>query len=199
MTTPKATPSYTIIDDSILSFEEEKKVPSPSLLKTNGSFQDVRNAIAELFEGFILTKTHHQNNYGIYKGLVSSLSGNDTKYIVAIIPNDSRYHVGTTSSLKSLPWISFQSRTTDDPEKEFGGFNLKSMPYTNSISRNSILFDKIKIGAELKAKHIYVPDHLPLTVEIILKNPEQTFAKEAVIVSAIQLFQTSIILDQQMP
>jgi hypothetical protein len=184
---------FTIIDDSALSVS----APTTTVqeLKAGGTVQEVRDAIAELCEGFIMTKTHQHQSFGIYKASVDSLSGNSQKYIAAIVPNDTKVPVGASVYLKGLPWISFQSRSTDHPLQEFAGFSLKPQMYSSMIAKGSPLYDKIKLAAEFETKHVYVPDHLPLNVEMILRQPDQTFATEAFLVSAINQFQTNVILD----
>jgi hypothetical protein len=142
-----------------------------------------------------MTKTHQHQSFGIYKASVDSLSGNSQKYIAAIVPNDTKVPVGASVYLKGLPWISFQSRSTDQPLQEFAGFSLKPQMYSSMIAKGSPLYDKIKLAAEFETKHVYVPDHLPLNVEMILRQPDQTFATEAFLVSAINQFQTNVILD----
>ena len=139
---------FTIIDDSVL--EDKTNKPTTSDLTRNGSLQDVRDAVANLFQNFIMTKTHQQSHhgvyYGIYKAAVDSLSGTGQKYIVAIVPNDQNIRMGSEFLLKTLPWISFQSRVTEQPLQEFAGFRLKPQPYQNQISRTNILFDRIKFA-----------------------------------------------------
>jgi len=191
---PTERPSlFTIIDESALS--SSSPTTTVQELKAGGTVQEVRDAIAELFEGFIMTKTHQHQSFGIYKASVDSLSGNSQKYIAAIVPNDTKVPVGASVYLKGRPWISFQSRSTDQPLQEFAGFSLKPQMYSSMIAKGSPLYDKIKLAAEFETKHIYVPDHLPLNVEMILRQPDQTFATEAFLVSAINQFQTNVILD----
>ena len=197
-------PLYTIIDDGALSTSTSTpnsnigvKTPvskvNSNIKNRTGNIVDVRNAIAELFDGFIMTKTQQFQSFGIYKASVESQSGNEQKYIVVIIPNDQQYIVGSNFYLKDLNWINFQSRSTDDTLNEFANYNLKPQQY--SIKKENILFDKIKLGGELETKHIYIPDNLPITVELLLKKSDQTFAQEGTVISAIQLFQTVISLD----
>ena len=184
---------FTIIDDSAL--ESPSSQTTVQDLKTGGTIQDVREAISMLFDGFVMTKTHQHQTFGVYKAAVDSLSGNNQKYIATVVPQDLKVPVGATVYLKGLPWVSFQSRTTDQPLQEFAGFQLKPQTYSSMIQRGSILYDKIKLAAVFETKHMYVPDHLPLNVEMILKQPDQTFAAEAFLVSAINQFQTNVILD----
>ena len=197
-------PLYTIIDDGALSVTTSTpnsnigvKTPvskvNSNIKNRTGNIVDVRNAIAELFDGFIMTKTQQFQSFGIYKASVESQSGNEQKYIVVIIPNDQQYIVGSNFYLKDLNWINFQSRSTDDTLNELSNYNLKPQQY--SIKKENILFDKIKLGGELETKHIYIPDNLPITVELLLKKSDQTFAQEGTVISAIQLFQTVISLD----
>lgn len=191
---PTERPSlFTIIDDSALT----ASTPTTTVqdLKKGGSVQDVRDAMSELFEEFIMTKTHQHQTFGIYKASVDSLSGNSQKFIVAIVPNDIKVPVGASVYLKGLPWVSFQTRTTDQPLQEFAGFSLKPQMYSSMIKKGSLLYDKIKLAGEFETKHVYVPDHLPLHVEMILRQPDQTFASEAFLVSAINQFQTIVVLD----
>ncbi len=184
---------FTIIDDSALN----PSTPQTTVqeLRIGGTPQEVREAISSLFDGFAMTKTHQHQSFGIYKAAVDSLSGNNQKYIVTVVPQDLKVPVGASVYLKGLPWVSFQTRTTDQPLQEFAGFQLKPQSYSSMIERGSILYDKIKLAGEFETKHVYVPDHLPLTVEMILKQPDQTFASEAFLVSAINQFQTNVILD----
>ena len=167
-------PLYTIIDDGAFSASIPTSDPKPNktLVAKNrtGNIVDVRNAIAELFDGFIMTKTQQFQSFGIYKASVESQSGNEQKYIVVIIPNDQQYIVGSNFYLKDLNWINFQSRSTDDTLNEFANYNLKPQQY--SIKKENILFDKIKLGGELETKHIYIPDNLPITVELLLKKSD---------------------------
>ena len=65
------------------------------------------------------------------------------------------------------------------------------------MRRNTILFDKIKVAHEYENKWVYVPDHLPLTVDVMLTKADENFAQEGTVVSALELFQTVINLEMQ--
>jgi hypothetical protein len=186
-------PVFTIIDDSIL--QPEEKIES-SLLTQNNSAQSVRDAIADLFDSVVMTKTHQHHSFGIYKAAIETLAGTGQNYIVAIVPNDTKVNTGSSVYLKGLPWISFQTRNTDQPQQEFAGLRLRTQRSPEGVKKGSILFDKIKIASEKEEKHVYIPDHLPVIVEMILKRPDEKFAQEAFLVSAINKYQTNIIIDQ---
>jgi hypothetical protein len=196
-------PQWVILDDSVLqdnpSNPSNSNLQNPLLMSSKMSGTNsisVRNAISDLYDGFIMTKTHDVQGYGIYKAVVDSMSGNDSiKYVVAIVPSDSDVYIGSQIYLSTLPWVSFQTRVTTKPKHEFSGFTLHPQKY--SIKRDSILMDKIKIASEQDTKHIYIPDHLPLRIEILIQKEGESFAQEGIVVSALELFQTVLVLEEQ--
>jgi hypothetical protein len=194
---------FTVIDETALGAIPEKqgknhpqRAAGPSVNFADSDIKSVRAAISLLYNGFIMTKTQSQDGWGIYKALIDSMTGsNTTKYICAIVPNDKFTPLGSQVPLAALPWLSFQARTTKDHRVEFAGMPLKEQTY--GITRNTILFDKIKLASEFPDKWVYVPDHLPLSVTIILSKEDESFAAEGTVVSALELFQTIINLEVQ--
>jgi hypothetical protein len=202
---------FTVLDETAIGAQggrgEQQRAPGQPQQQQQGgtvpgvSFADsdiraVRGAIAELYSGFKMTKTQTHETWGVYKALIDSMTGsNTTKYICAIVPNDRLVPLGSQIPLRDLPWISFQARTTANPRLEFAGFPMKEQQY--AVRRNTILFDKIKLAHEYENKWVYVPDHLPLTVDVMLTKPDENFAPEGTVVSALELFQTVINLEMQ--
>lgn len=201
---------FTVLDETAIGPQggrsEQQRAPQQPQQQQGGtvpgvSFADsdiraVRGAIAELYSGFKMTKTQTHETWGVYKALIDSMTGsNTTKYICAIVPNDRLVPLGSQIHLRDLPWISFQARTTANPRLEFAGFPMKEQQY--AVRRNTILFDKIKLAHEYENKWVYVPDHLPLTVDVMLTKPDENFAPEGTVVSALELFQTVINLEMQ--
>jgi hypothetical protein len=189
---------FTLLEDpfSILSPNKSQSPSAPVNLLATSTIDAVRAAISEIYEGFILTKTQNSGSFGIYKAAIQSLTSGDTKYIAAIVFNDTHSPLGTMCPIEDLKWVSFQTRTTTNPRVEFSGFPLKEQQYAIKRS-NSILWDKIKLATENDNKFIYIPDHLPLTVEILKLKESDTFANEGTVISAIELYQTVLILEQQ--
>jgi hypothetical protein len=196
-------PKWIMIDDSVLQQNDSSTSTSSKNPLLENSFhvgqnplQSIREAISDLYLGFIMTKTHSTDGYGIYKATVSSLSGNDfIRYLVAIVPNDHQVQLGTQVYLSSLPWICFQTRRTKFPKKEFAGYDLSPQSY--SIRRTEgPLMDKISLASEQETKHIYIPHHLPLRIEILIQKEGESFAQESLLISALELFQTILILEE---
>lgn len=190
---------FTLLEDpfSILNPNKNSSTPNaPVNLLSTSTIDAVRSAIAEVYEGFILTKTQNSGVFGIYKAVIQSLTSGDIKYVAAIVFNDTHSPLGTMLPIEECKWISFQTRTTTNPRLEFAGFPLKEQQYAIKRS-NSILWDKIKLATENDNKFIYIPDHLPLTVEVLKLKESDTFSPEGTVISAMELYQTIIILEQQ--
>jgi hypothetical protein len=199
---------FTVLDETAIggpqAGQREERAPQqqnqtgnvPGVSFADSDIRAVRGAIAELYSGFKMTKTQAHETWGVYKALIDSMTGsNTTKYICAIVPKDRLVPLGSQIRLADLPWISFQARTTASPRLEFAGFPMKEQQY--AVRRNTILFDKIKVAHEYENKWVYVPDHLPLTVDVMLTKEDENFAQEGTVVSALELFQTVINLEMQ--
>ena len=133
--------------------------------KTIDEKDAVRQGLAQLYYGFWMTKVEQKGIYGVYKALIDSLTNDGNKYIVAIVANDNSPN-GSEKLLSSLKWIIFQTRMTNNIEKEFNGHNIQAQSY--QIKRDNILFDTIRLQGENQGKAVYLPDTLPLKVEILL-------------------------------
>jgi len=157
----------------------------------------IRKAIGDMFPNFYMTKTQHYNDptygsYGIYKGRVGSFTIGPTKYLVAFVMNDN-LPVGSQKMLSSLSWTNFQTRETDNPQKEFGGLQL-SEQFTE-MKENPVLMDRIHLAKEGKYSYIYKSANLPIKIELIPTTEDDHFATEGTVVSALSLYTTSLTLE----
>lgn len=215
----------TMIDDSIINFDQPApqrpfynpaqsqqrqplsydinnyQAPQPkyqNMFKTGTNPHDgIRKAVAELFKGFHLTKTQQFDDptfgkYGIYKARVSSLTIGPSKYIVAFVPNDT-LPVGSTKMIQSLAWNNFQARETQNPLKEFNGLQLQEQFF--QVKEHPILLDRINFVKESKYSYVYKAENLPLKIELIPTKEDETFAQSGTVLSAIDLFTTSVTLE----
>jgi hypothetical protein len=159
----------------------------------------VKGAISDLFSNFMMIKVaNHQNgpkNFGIYKALVETLIASDTKYICAIVPNDSNIPEGTSKFLSQLNWSSFQARSTDNPNKEMNGYKIMAQGYEHPRGKKSLLHDKIFLAEEKYNKWVYKGEYVPVTVELLKSREEDTFSPEGYILSAIEMWKTVINLN----
>jgi len=202
----------TIIDDSILNEfggQQQYSPPQQDVPKTRAQMKQklfsnpvdekayIRKAFNELYKGVIMTKTNEYNQepygiYGIYKARLNSYTMGDNNIIIAIVPDDD-LPLGTRKLIDSLEWISFQTRVMTNVKKDLNGFVLPMQNYM--IKGDSILNDRIKAVKETNTKMIYSTSNLPLKVEILKINENDTFSEEGSIISALEVFQTVVTIE----
>jgi hypothetical protein len=199
----------TIIDDSILNEFGQYSSPSQQEPRSRAQVKQklfsnpvdekayIRKAFNELYKGVIMTKTNEWNQepygiYGIYKARLNSYTMGDNNIIIAIVPEDD-LPLGTRKLIDSLEWVSFQTRVMTNVKKDLNGFNLPIQNYM--IKGDSILNDRIKAIKETNTKMVYSTSNLPLKVEILKINEDDTFSEEGSIISALEVFQTVITIE----
>lgn len=145
----------------------------------------VYKAIYEQFP-YVMTKTHINGKFSIYKAVVKCLlCSAGMRYVIAITLNDTS-PIGKKVSLQNLPWLSFQTRYTEYDD-EIKLYNLLTFDY-NRLD-NTILHDRITLTRQLKNSILYDCDNLPLTVEILKNKEDEIFADQGTILSALETFQ----------
>jgi hypothetical protein len=188
---------FTILDDFYFSNDSNK-------INKNISFnpiQQIRNDVSNIFKDFILVKTNQFDDYSIYKAKVDCLlCVGGIRYIVAIVKNDNNI-IGSHIPIQNLNWIVFQTRYTNK-EDELKNINIPAKTY--SVPKNTCLNDKIKKWIDinntnrdknLEPKVIYKPENLPLTVELLKMKDSDSFSDSGTVLSALELFQTILILE----
>ena len=199
----------TIIDDSILNEFGQYSSPPQQEPRSRAQVKQklfsnpvdekayIRKAFNDLYKGVIMTKTNEYNQepygiYGIYKARLSSYTMGDNNIIIAIVPEDD-LPLGTRKLIDSLEWLSFQTRVMTNVKKDLNGFVLPIQNYM--IKGDSILNDRIKAIKETNTKMIYSTSNLPLKVEILKINEDDTFSEEGSVMSALEVFQTVVTIE----
>lgn len=183
---------FTIIDDSFISSSDTGVSDKTQLPTTYNTKTEIYKAINNIYKSFQMTKTNQFENYGVYKARVECYICSDNRYIVAIVENDND-SIGTVKPLTELNWISFQTRIIKTID-EFKRFNM--FPKSYSLPTKSILNDKIiKIG-ETKEKSVYQTENLPLDVEILHLNENETFQDKGTVIAALEMYQTVITFNE---
>jgi hypothetical protein len=168
---------------------------SQRIFQPLGEFDHLRFAISTVYQGFKMIKTSQYGHWGVYKAPVVSLVANIEKYIVAVVPNDAQ-PLGVISHLESLQWTSFQCRSTKDINKELNGYYIAQQGYTLPRERNTVLYDKVKKVVEYDDKCVYLPEHLPLKIEIIKEKPDEFIADEGNIIACLEVYNTILTLQE---
>jgi hypothetical protein len=174
-----------------MSMKFMKETPSTQKMSMDPR-QNLRDSISNLYRGAMMLKTHEYGQYSVYKCPVENLTGGDYKYIVAVVPNHQYVQLGGFHTLASLPWVSFQSRSTNNPAAEFGNNRPKALNYTVPQNVNNPLYDKIKLVLEEPNKFIYLADNSPVKIELLRSKEHPSAAPSATIMSALDAFRTII-------
>jgi len=201
----------TILDDSILEQfgGQQYSPPQEDVPRTRAQMKQkifsnpvdeksyIRKAFSDLYKGIVMIKTNEYNQepygvYGIYKARLNSYTMGDNNIIIAIVPEDD-LPLGTRKLIDSLEWVSFQTRVMTSVKKDLNGFNLPMQSYM--IKGDNILNDRIKAIKETKTKMIYTTSNLPLKVEILKLNEDDSFSEEGSVMSALEVFQTIVTLE----
>ena len=154
--------------------------------------QTLREAISGVYGSANMLKTHQMGNFSVYKCPVENLTTGNFKYIVAIVPNHEFVPLGSYYSLKSLPWISFQTRATDNPASEFGNIRPSSISYTIPNETKHPLYDKINMVLDDAGKFVYLSESMPCKVELLKVGKQDVAAPKSTIMSALEAFKTVI-------
>lgn len=158
--------------------------------------QAIREAIATLYANATMLKTHQFGNFSVYKCPVDNLTGGNYKFIVAIVPNHQYVQLGAYHSLRSLPWVSFQTRVTDNPNAELGPNRPNPITYQIPNTTSNPLFDKINMILEQPDRFVYVAETLPCKVELLRNKEHSTAAPKSTIISALESFRSIIVLHE---
>uniref|UniRef100_A0A6C0HEA9 Uncharacterized protein n=1 Tax=viral metagenome TaxID=1070528 RepID=A0A6C0HEA9_9ZZZZ len=152
----------------------------------------IRQKINNVYDSFVMTKVGQYQDMGIYKALVNSLLAGPSRFIVAIVPNDST-PMGSEKMLSSLRWVSFQTRTTDNIAKEFNGVQV--YPQTYSINSQNNISDPVNLIEEKRSHFLYLPENLPIRIEVLKLKEDDSFARKGTVSSALELYQTVLTIE----
>ena len=156
--------------------------------------QTLREAISSVYSNANMLKVAQQGVWSIYKCPVENMTSGSYKYIVAIVPNHEFVQLGANYSLRSLPWISFQTRSTENPAAEFGPVRPAAVNYYIPRDNKHPIFDVIKQVGETKQAFVFVADSLPAKVELLKLKDTDTAAAKSNLMSSLEAFKTVITL-----
>jgi hypothetical protein len=168
----------------------------PSFQFMSDPKQMLRQAICDIYRNPNMLKTNVSGPYSVFKAPVEGLTGGSYKYIVAVVPYQDHIPVGGQASLVGLPWVSFQTRQTDQPALEFGEVRPKPTPYSIPSDQKSPVFDIINMVLDDQTKFIYMAETLPIKVELIKLRASDVAAQKAMLMSAMEAFKTVITFTQ---
>jgi len=101
--------------------------------------------------------------------------------------------MGSEKMLSSLRWVSFQTRTTDNIAKEFNGVQV--YPQTYSINSQNNISDPVNLIEEKRSHFLYLPENLPIRIEVLKLKEDDNFARKGTVSSALELYQTVLTIE----
>ena len=87
-----------------------------------------------------------------------------------------------------MKWVSFQTRTTTNILREFGNIELRPQSYY--ITSDNNISDVVNLVDEKHSHFLYIPDNLPLKIEVLKLKNDDSFANKGTVMSALELYQT---------
>lgn len=152
----------------------------------------IRQRVNSIYDSFVMTKVGQYQDMGIYKALIDSLIAGPSRYIVAIVPQDSA-PMSSEKMLSSLRWVSFQTRTTENIAKEFNGIQVYPQQYRITTQNN--ITDPVNLIEEKRSHFLYLPENLPVKIEVLKLKEDDNFARKGTVSSALELYQTVLTIE----
>jgi hypothetical protein len=95
--------------------------------------------------------------------------------------------------LSSLRWVSFQTRTTENIAKEFNGIQVYPQQYRITTQNN--ITDPVNLIEEKRSHFLYLPENLPVKIEVLKLKEDDSFARKGTVSSALELYQTVLTIE----
>ncbi len=122
-------------------------------------------------------------SYSLYYAKIGCLLCIEDRYIICVIEEDP-YPIGHQEYLSNLSWVSFQTRTITQPPDNL---NLR-IQESKSKGLNFIVNDKILLQEKTNDKCIYLSQTLPLKVELLFTEHDDSYASTGTIQSALDTY-----------
>ena len=158
----------------------------------DGGYEPEKDYIYELFTSYFnnptMKKTRNQGNFSLYACKIYGLLSKESRYII-VITNIDRNSIGTVEELRTIKWVSLQTRTLNEH------LNVETHGYV-PISEGHLTAQIYKTDANKEAT-TYSCDDLPLTVTLLHteKKGATSYQTKGTIIAAIETFETIITFD----
>lgn len=177
-------------------FSQEKSYNQPQFNK-NESFvginkekMEIKKAISDYFNGIFLTKIKYipsfqtkKSSLSLYYAKIGCMLCIENQYLIVVVENDSNI-IGHEEYLENLDWVSFQTRTMDNPPS-----GLKSQQSSQSKNQKSnLMFEKIFLSEEKEDRNIYLCNNLPIKIELLFTKDDDTYSNNGTVQSALDTY-----------
>jgi hypothetical protein len=162
---------------------QPKEIPVISEEKIN-IYRSIANYFGDmkLFKGFDSPPDKLGKSYSFYYAKIGCLLCHETNYIVSITEQD-MLPIGNIEKLSNLDWISFQTRTFENPPIK----GLTAQSYKGTEDKN-FLHDTVRLVKKEKGKWIYEPDVAPVKVELLDPDNDEVYSEKGTIKTCLDTF-----------
>jgi hypothetical protein len=145
-------------------------------------------AFAEYFNNPTMTKIKDVEKFSVYMSKTYCLLSRECRYLIAFINKDGR-GIGTLEELKTMAWISFQTRTLPDKHE--------LLPHSYTAKRGGSLdveINRIKTGEKAST---YTCSKLPITLTLLHpKKGSNYYQDKGSVIAALETYQTIININE---
>ena len=148
--------------------------------------QSIRKSISDYFGNLVMTKlkktdpTENKPSYSIYYAKIGCMLCVDDRYVIAIVESDP-YPIGSQEYLSEMNWISFQTRTIEQPLSQ-----LKTQQTKSVMTRQ--ITDKIHLQEKTQDRNVYMASTLPLKIELLYTTEDDNYSNSGTIQSALDTY-----------
>lgn len=157
----------------------------------DGGYEPENEYVYKLFVNYfnnpIMTKVKDQGDFSLYANKVYCLLSKECRYIIAITNKD-YYSIGTTEELRTIKWVSFQTRTLKEELKtkvDLHGYEAKAEgPLTDVIRRKKID----------ESASTYLCDTLPLKITLLHNERKKanSYQDKGTVIAALETWETIV-------
>lgn len=153
----------------------------------DGGYEPEKDYVYSLFVNYFnnptMTKIKDMNNYSMYACKVYCLLSKECRYIIAITHMDN-YSSGTVEELKTIKWISLQTRTL------FEQYNVQTHAYEPK-AEGPLATGIVRIKKDNNTS-TYESTELPIIVTLLHTPKKSNYQDKGTIVVALETWETIV-------
>jgi hypothetical protein len=155
----------------------------------DGGYEPEKDYIYNLFTKYFnnptMRKIRNQGNFSLYAVKIYGLLNKESRYLIVITNIDSN-NIGTAEELRTIKWVSLQTRTLSDK------MNVEVHGYT-AMSEGQLTATIVRTGITKEAS-TYKCNNLPLIVTLLHteKKDSNVYQPKGTVIAAIETYETII-------
>jgi hypothetical protein len=140
----------------------------------------MRDVISKYFGNAVMTKMKENNSFSIYYARIGCLLCLENRYIVVVLQNDDS-PIGTTIELSEMEWISFQTRTIENP-------NFKIKPKDIKSETDPMINCQVEKISDESDRTVYISYDFPIKLELLKENESDVHRERGTLKTALDSY-----------